>query len=168
MSVADRDLSKLQPEFRNQVELFLEEATDVFVTEAFRTAERQNELFKQGKSYIDGYSNLSMHQRGLAIDVAFRGDELYPKDHGKWEKMARIANKYGMDWGYDLWSHTGFIDKPHLQDNSEPFVMPPSIPEWAEEYVEKMDEKGITTPPTTKVGELPLYQLVGIIDKYIS
>lgn len=25
-----------------------------------------------------------------------------------------------MDWGFDLWAHTGFIDKPHFQDDGKP------------------------------------------------
>ena len=27
-----------------------------------------------------------------------------------------------MDWGYDLWAHTGFIDKPHFQDDGTEFT----------------------------------------------
>lgn len=34
-----------------------------------RTAERQNELFKQGLSQLDGYKKLSNHQTGNAFDV---------------------------------------------------------------------------------------------------
>ena len=162
--MADRDLNKLQSKFREKVDLFLVECPHVFVTEAYRTPERQKQLFREGKTYINGVDNLSMHQKGLAIDIAFRGSVLYPEDHKEWERVAKVARKHGIDWGYDLWAHTGFIDKPHFQDNVA-FVMPPKLPEWAMEYVELMEERGVTTPPTQKVGDMPLYQLVGIIEK---
>lgn len=34
-----------------------------------------------------------------------------------WREIAEVANKYGIDWGYDLWE----TDKPHFQDNGKPF-----------------------------------------------
>jgi len=34
-----------------------------------RTAEEQNQLFKQGASQCDGYLKLSKHQSGLAVDL---------------------------------------------------------------------------------------------------
>ena len=30
-----------------------------------------------------------------------------------WGEIGDIANKYGIDWGWDLWK----TDKPHFQDN---------------------------------------------------
>ena len=126
----DRDLDKLQPSFRKKVDLWLADNPEVFVTEVFRTAERQKHLYDKGLSYIDGTNNLSMHQKGLAVDIAFHGNELYPTHHYKWAKVGESAKEYGIDWGYDLWSHTGFIDKPHFQDSGVPYVMPPELPEW--------------------------------------
>jgi peptidoglycan L-alanyl-D-glutamate endopeptidase CwlK len=34
-----------------------------------RTAEQQNELYKQGRSYKDGYEEKSKHQSGKALDI---------------------------------------------------------------------------------------------------
>ena len=34
-----------------------------------RTAERQNEIFKDGNSKADGYDKLSKHQSGDAVDI---------------------------------------------------------------------------------------------------
>ena len=34
----------------------------------------------------------------------------------RWRKVAKIGNKYGIDWGYDLWGG----DLPHFQDNNKP------------------------------------------------
>ncbi len=165
-----RKLDGLDPNFRIKTEKFLEEAKPlgVFITETFRSAERQNKLFNEGKSYIDGLTHLGQHQKGLAFDIAFMGPELYPEDHKIWEKVGKIANKHGIDWGYDLWAHTGFIDQPHFQDNGVAFVTPPAAPKWAEVYIKKMQDKKIDTSPMTKVGDMPLYQLVGVMDKYFS
>lgn len=114
--MTDRDLTKLKPEFKIKVDKFLAEVEGIFVTEAWRSDERQAELLKSGASQV----TVSNHQLGNAIDIAFYGDDLYPSDHSKWEEVAKIANKYGMEWGYDLWAHLGFVDKPHFQDNGFP------------------------------------------------
>ena len=47
-----------------------------------------------------------------AIDIAVKWKVLYPKDFD-WGKVAKVAEKYQIDWGYDLWKK----DKPHFQDN---------------------------------------------------
>lgn len=125
MSVTEtnRDLSLLNDVFREKVELFLEEAWDrIFITEAFRSQERQNYLYKQGREapYLDKqkvtWTLDSMHTKGLAIDIAFKWAELYPSSMYTWWEIGEIANKYGIDWGWDLWK----TDKPHFQDNWKP------------------------------------------------
>ena len=55
---------------------------------------------------------------GLAIDIWFTWNELYPSDYQKWRKIADIAKKYGIDWWYDLWKW----DKPHFQDSWKPIL----------------------------------------------
>lgn len=112
-----RKTDKLQYNFRNKVRKFINETEHlgVFITETWRSEERQKELYKQKLSFLDGVHKKSMHQLGLAVDIAFRGPELYPKDIAIWQRVASIEKKHGMDWGYDLWQW----DKPHFQDNPE-------------------------------------------------
>lgn len=106
-----RDINKLRSDFRVKVEELLKKCPQIFITETWRSQERQNQLLASGASKVK-HSN---HQDGLAVDIAFRGSELYPKDMQEWKKVANAAYGLGMAWGYDLWSHTGFIDKPHFQ-----------------------------------------------------
>lgn len=118
---ADRDLSKLDANFKAKVDLFLKEVEPmgVFVTEAWRSEERQKYLISKGLSK----TKISQHQLGLAIDIAFRDDprtkqvekELYPEDYEHWYEVFNVARKYEIDWGFDLWRW----DKPHFQDNGK-------------------------------------------------
>lgn len=116
---ADRNLDRLDDNFRKKVDAFLERVTPmgVFVTEAYRGSARQAWLRSIGRSQV----KVSNHQRGLAIDIAFKDDlrtvqierELYPKDVKRWREVADIAFQCGINWGYDLWQW----DKAHFQDN---------------------------------------------------
>jgi len=113
MIQADRDIEKLSEPFRSKVKAFLPLCPQIFVTEALRSSERQLELRHQGLSKVV----VSNHQKGLAIDIAFHGNELYPESMEKWREVADKAKACGIDWGYDLWQW----DKPHLQCNGKPF-----------------------------------------------
>lgn len=84
-----------------------------------RTAERQNELFKDKKSRCDGYSLKSYHQTGKAFDVY-----AYVDGKASWEPehlalvaaaLLQAANtlKINLEWG-GLWNYT---DMPHFQIN---------------------------------------------------
>lgn len=88
-TTAYRKLDKLTPEFREKVEKFLKACPQVFVTESWRSEERQAELVKAGLSFV----KRSNHQDGLAVDVAFTGPELYPADMKAWRKVADEAKK---------------------------------------------------------------------------
>lgn len=41
-----------------------------------------------------------------------------------------------------------------------------NVPEWAKQTVERMEYQGITTSPTETVGDMPLYHLLAVIDKF--
>lgn len=122
MSVKEtnRDLSLLNPDFKKKVDWFLSEAGDkIFVTEWYRTQERQNYLYSLWRTQpwqVVTWTRNSEHTKGRAIDIAFKWAELYPRDMYKWREIADIAEKYGIDWGEDLWG----TDKPHFQDNLQP------------------------------------------------
>jgi len=73
----DRDLSKLDPQFRAQFEAWFTGAQAAFpqftfgVTEALRSAERQAALWAQGRTMpgpVVTWTRHSRHQDGLAVD----------------------------------------------------------------------------------------------------
>lgn len=131
---ADRDINKLNPEFKKKVILFLNEVNKynkvIFISEWFRTKERQMELFRMWYSQVL-HSN---HQDWLAIDIWFYWDELYPKDYNRWRVVADIAKKYNIEWWFDLWDW----DKPHFQDNWLP-LLNPNKPKQMSNYTEQMN-----------------------------
>lgn len=83
-----------------------------------RTAARQNELFKAGKSKLDGYNKKSEHQSGKALDFyAFvNGKASWEKEHLSQVAAAFLqsASMLGikLNWG-GLWK--SFVDMPHVQ-----------------------------------------------------
>lgn len=124
-TTADRDINELSSPFREKVKLFLAEVWDeVFVTEAYRSQERQDYLYSLWRTVawkIVTWTRNSDHTKRTAIDIAFNWIELYPEEDYKWLKIATVAKKYGMEWGFDLW----WIDKPHFRDNWEPLDIDP-------------------------------------------
>lgn len=118
---ANRDITKLTPQFQVKVNAFLEEVWDtVFITEGWRSQERQQELYNQGRTtpwQIVTWTLDSDHTKGIAIDIAFNGSELYPSDINRWKEIAEIAKKYWMLWGYQEW----WIDLPHFWDDGVPY-----------------------------------------------
>lgn len=114
-----RGLDKLTPEFKEKVEFFINDdkiKDKIFITESYRSQERQNELYSQWRTTpwpVVTWTKISEHTKGTAIDIAFNWKELYPKDIYLWKEVAEVANEYGIDWGFDLW----WTDKPHFQDN---------------------------------------------------
>lgn len=131
-----RSLDKLTPSFREKVTNFLKGVNNgmdvIFVTESWRSEERQKELLKAGLSRV----TRSNHQDGLAIDIGFYWPELYPSDMRKWRQVADVAKKCGIDWGFDLWSW----DKPHFQDNWRP-ILPPISPIMKSRFSDIMSQE---------------------------
>lgn len=87
-------------------------------TGGIRSAELQNELFKDGKSMCDGYEKLSNHQYGTALDFY-----AYVDGKASWqpEHLAQVAcaflqaaNELGvkLKWGGLFRS---FTDMPHVE-----------------------------------------------------
>jgi len=123
MSKQDRDLSKLHPEFRRRLMLAFDRyrrlyGTDdpPFVTEGYRSPERQTELYaigrtKPGRKVTNARAGESIHQYGLAADIAFTYS-LY-SDLEKFINFGRIAEGVGLISGA-FWTG-GFTDNPHIQ-----------------------------------------------------
>lgn len=115
----DRDLNKLNENFKLKVQDWLNANPDIFVTEAYRSQARQDYLYEQGRTrpgQIVTWTTKSSHTEGRAVDIAFHG-ELYPSDITKWEKIAESAKLFGIKWMFEEWG----VDKPHFEDNGKPY-----------------------------------------------
>lgn len=87
------------------------------ITEGYRSPERQNELYAQGRNgdkrpvVTKAKAGESLHQYGVSIDVVFR-KQGYDATNDQWLAMATVAEQLGFEWG-GKWNE--FVDKPHLQ-----------------------------------------------------
>ncbi|ASN07477.1 peptidase [Virgibacillus necropolis] len=122
---------KLHPIVEKKKDKLLEKTAsigiDVVITEKWRSNERQNKLYAQGRTengniVTHAEGGESYHNYGLAIDYAIRnendtiiwnisydGNNNGEKD---WFEVAEIAKDLGFEWGGD-WRN--FKDYPHLQ-----------------------------------------------------
>lgn len=120
-SEACADMALLEPTFRSQVESFIAAAKgqgiDLIVTETYRSSERQQALFDQGKTQL---RTVGVHHYGLAVDFRKGGSDPYG---GDWTFMAGVAKTVstadrvvisGADWGEPDQPHS-FRDWDHIQ-----------------------------------------------------
>lgn len=114
-----RDLAQLMPVAQLACRLLFQECyksgiDNIFITETFRSQERQNYLFAQGRTRpgnIVTWTLSSNHSSRLAWDIAV-GAPLSLYDVTTLNKVGVIARKLGITWGGD-W--TGSIDRPHFE-----------------------------------------------------
>jgi len=69
----------------------------------------------------------------------------------------------------NIFFHREFADYkscPGKNLEKENFLDQVFVPNWAKKIVEKMSQKEIKTLPTKKVGEMPLYHLLAVIEKF--
>ncbi|MEC1177604.1 M15 family metallopeptidase [Metasolibacillus meyeri] len=114
-----RDLSELLPVAQTACRLLFQECykagiRNVFVTETYRSQERQNYLYAQGRTRpgaIVTWTLNSNHKSRLAWDIAVGPPQsLY--DVVTLNKVGAIARKLNITWGGD-W--LGNIDRPHFE-----------------------------------------------------
>lgn len=90
----------------------------LFITEAYRTPERQDELYAQGRTkpgaivtYLKG--STSNHCKRRAFDIADKqkGYDL------PWDAIANVIKGFDFEWGGDFPKKYGgtFIDRPHFE-----------------------------------------------------
>lgn len=132
-----RELEFLHPALRPGIKAALEECHReglmVHVFEGYRTLERQQELFDQGRNspgrkVTNARPYQSFHNYGLAFDLVFDGDD---RDGIQWswegdyntkvvegdkrsdyQRTGEILEKYGFEWGA-RWK--SFKEMPHFQ-----------------------------------------------------
>lgn len=109
----DEDTKVLCLEF---LRICKEQGLNVRITETYRTQERQNWLYSQGRTREGKkvtWTTRSYHTTRRAFDICRneKGRE-YDDSDGFFRKCAEIAKRLGLTCGY-YW--TNYQDKPHIQ-----------------------------------------------------
>ena len=117
MSKQIRDLRYLYPPFRKKVETLLSRlGPDWMVIETYRTLDRQQELYRQGRETpgpIVTWTLRSKHIIGLAVDIVPEKDgrPWWDAPHERWQALGRMAEGLGLVWGGRFKSP----DCPHVE-----------------------------------------------------
>lgn len=114
---ACRDINSLQPLAKKACTLFLaacaERDIPIFLTECYRSQERQDYLYQQGRTKpgkIVTWTRNSNHKGGMAWDIACKApNDLYDKKIIA--KAGAVAKELGIEWG-GTWKQQ---DTPHFQ-----------------------------------------------------
>jgi len=111
-----RDISELKEVAQTACKLFLDECKkgglDIFITETYRSQERQNYLYEQGRTRAGKkvtWTKNSRHTSRLAWDIACNKPSLY--DVATIKKAGSIAKRLNITWGGD-WKTP---DMPHFE-----------------------------------------------------
>ena len=113
-------LEALAEPFRTQVRGILADAVErrtyFVVTETFRSFERQQMLFADGKSRTMRSNHLIGKAVDLAPVVSFHDGKVqeltWEKAHPAWAILGELATKWNVEWG-GTWQ--SFPDFPHLE-----------------------------------------------------
>ncbi|RDV25339.1 M15 family metallopeptidase [Lysinibacillus capsici] len=115
-----RDISELLPAAQTACRLLFQECfkagiKNIFITETYRSQERQNYLYAQGRTrpgQIVTWTLDSNHKSRLAWDIAVAPPRnLY--DISTLSKVGAVAKKLGITWG-GYWQ-AGNYDAPHFE-----------------------------------------------------
>ncbi len=117
-----RDLAELLPAAQTACRLLFQECfkagiKNIFITETYRSQERQKYLYSQGRTrpgQIVTWTLTSNHKSRLAWDIAV-GPPRSLYDVTTLNRVGSIARKLGITWGGD-W--VGSIDRPHFEVKS--------------------------------------------------
>ena len=119
-------LLTLDPTFRKKMRKFLtacrKEGMDVRLTEGWRSCERQNKLYAQGRSTPGkivtnakcGQSAHNYRSKGVGAGDVYEfinGKILF--ENPNWDRIGELAVANGLEWGGN-WKR--FKDRPHVQD----------------------------------------------------
>lgn len=89
----------------------------VRINEGFRSFERQDALYRQGRFgdtrpiVTNARAGESMHNYGVAVDFVFI-KEGYNASEMLWQKLGQVGKAQGFEWGGD-WKN--FVDRPHFE-----------------------------------------------------
>lgn len=72
------------------------------ITSGYRSQAEQDKIYAQGRTDktkpIVTYAKVSNHTSRTAFDIAFEGNDPYPKNFN-WEKIGFIGESIGLKWG---------------------------------------------------------------------
>ncbi|WKT75569.1 M15 family metallopeptidase [Lysinibacillus fusiformis] len=155
-----REINELLPAAQLACRLLFQECfkagiKNIFITETYRSQERQNYLYSQGRTrpgQIVTWTLDSNHKSRLAWDIAVCPPQtLY--DVTTLNRVGAIARKLGITWGGD-W--TGNIDRPHFEVKPT-WIMPKGyklegqiIIPTTSKYPVQLIVEGNTTKPIAK------------------
>lgn len=110
------------------VELCAKNGLKIKIIEGHRSISRQNELYNRPFDGVDNDKDgrvdegdekvtnakggESTHQYGIAFDFCFDGSKPYPQDYKLWEKVGKLGESIGLEWGGRFKS---FPDTPHFE-----------------------------------------------------
>lgn len=112
--------TSLQPRVQRLADQMVAEmarrGTPIRIVEGYRSPERQDELYAQGRTtpgriVTNARGGQSFHNWGVAVDFVFRR-EGYNASEAQWEELGKLGESLGFEWG-GRWS--SFIDKPHFE-----------------------------------------------------
>lgn len=115
-----KELPKLYPKVdglkKKLVEIMEIVGHPIVVTEEYRTPERQDELYAQGRTtpgqiVTNAKGGESFHNWRVAFDIAFK-EGAQTSYTGPWAMVGGVGRALGLEWGGDWPS---FEDKPHFQ-----------------------------------------------------
>ena len=116
ITTACRDISELTKAAQKACNLFMKKCRvagyDIFITETYRSQERQNYLYSLGRTRPGSKVTWTKNSRQTsrrAWDIATHGGNLY--DRAILQKCGEIAKKLGITWG-GTWS---MPDTPHFE-----------------------------------------------------
>ncbi|MEA0563490.1 M15 family metallopeptidase [Lysinibacillus irui] len=155
-----RDISELLPVAQTACRLLFQECfkagiKNIFITETYRSQERQKYLYEQGRTRpgnIVTWTLDSNHKSRLAWDIAVGPPQsLY--DVATLNRVGDIARKLGITWG-GVWSAK--IDRPHFEVKPN-WIMPKGykiegqvIIPTTSKYPVQLIVEGNTTKPIAK------------------
>lgn len=118
--MVERSMNLLYPPFARKLALAVEECRaaghDIYVFETYRSAARQSELFKKADGTTNAPAGLSLHNYGIAADIALGGPGKWHWN-GDFEAFIPFFEKQGLrrgpkhDLGHFEWPSTLSIHK---------------------------------------------------------
>lgn len=114
-------IKELHPQLHDRVRGFINEAElhgiILKITEAFRSFERQQLLYDQGRTtsgniVTNAKPGQSSHQYRIAVDVVPIVDGQVDWNSEQWDKIGELGKAQGFVWGGDF---KNLIDKPHFE-----------------------------------------------------
>lgn len=158
MSTVCKDISELTPKAQEACNAFLslcrQRGLKVRITETYRSQERQNELYAQGRTSpgsIVTWTKNSRHTSRRAWDICqdIKGEE-YDNSKGFFKKCGAAASELNITWG-GTWSTP---DMPHFEI-AESWTMPKE--EIDMEELKKLQEQvqALTSAVETLKAQLP-------------